>query len=160
MNPFNAYEKGSNDRFKLKEALNNILDDFIEIPVIINGKEIYTGNTVDVILPHNKNKIIGKCHLAGKKEIEEAIKCSREVAETWRQTPYEQRALIFMKAADLLTLKYRYLMNAVTMLTISKNPYQAEIEAVCELADFWRFNVYGMHHIYKEQPPNKSKRNI
>ena len=155
--PVCTYEKGSKDRFKLKESLNNIINDSVEVPVIINGKEIYTGDTVDIALPHNKNKIIGKCHLAGKKEIEEAIKCSMEVAKTWSQTPYEQRALMFMKAADLLTLKYRYLMNAVTMLTISKNPYQAEIEAVCELADFWRFNVYWMHNIYKEQPPYSPK---
>jgi len=152
--PIHTYEKGSIDRTKLKECLNAILKDFVEIPVIINGKEIYTGNTIDVRLPHNKNKIIGKCHLAGKKEIEESIVCSLETSRIWSEMPYQERALIFMKAADLLTLKYRYLMNAVTMLSISKNPYQSEIEAVCELADFWRFNVFGMHSIYKEQPPH------
>jgi 1-pyrroline-5-carboxylate dehydrogenase len=155
--PVYTYEKESLDRVKLKETLNATLNDFIEIPVIINGKEIYTGNTIEVRLPHNKNKIIGKCHLAGKKEIEEAIKCSLETAKSWSEMPYQQRALIFLKAADLLTLKYRYLMNAVTMLSISKTPYQSEIEAVCELADFWRFNVFGMHNIYREQPPYSPK---
>lgn len=155
--PIYTYEKNSNDRVKLRETLNSVQNDFVEIPVIINGKEIYTGNTVDVRLPHNKNKIIGKCHLAGKKEIEEAIVSSLETSKIWSEIPYQQRALIFMKAADLLTLKYRYLMNAVTMLSISKNPYQSEIEAVCELADFWRFNVFGMHSIYKEQPPHNPK---
>ncbi len=123
----------------------------VEIPVIIGGKEIYTGNTVNIVEPHRHKNVIAHLHLAGEKELKQAIEASLAAAADWMVMPWEDRAAIFYKAADLLAKKYRFTVEAATMLGQSKNMWEAEID-ICELCDFLRFNAYFLQEIYKTQP--------
>ena len=155
--PIYTYEVASTERRLLKKTISDIKKEQIEIPIIINGKEIKTGKTSEITLPHNKKTVIGKYHQASEKELNEAINASLEASKEWSKFRWEERAAIFMKAAELLSTKYRHIVNAATMLSISKNVYQSEIDAVCELVDFFRFNVYFMQKIYNEQPVFSTK---
>lgn len=146
------YETGSNERIELDKELANIKNSFIEIPVIIDGKEIFTGNKETCILPHNKNKIIGEYHKASEKEIEMAIEAALKAKEKWERLAWESRASIFLRAAELVAGPWRTKINAATMLIQSKTYKQAEIDAACELADFFRFNAACLPQIYGEQP--------
>ncbi len=150
--PVYSYGKGSAEKALLKSTIEEVRKKQIEIPIIIGGKEIKTGNTQEIREPHNLNSILGVFHKAGKKEIEMAIDSSMEAAKKWREYDWVDRAAIFLKAAELLSGKYRHIMNAVTMLSLSKNVFQAEIDSACELIDFLRFNLYYMQKIYEEQP--------
>ena len=124
----------------------------IEIPVVINGEEIRTGNLGKCVMPHNHGHVLGRYHKAGKEEVEAAIEGALKVRKEWAALPWEERAGIFMKAAEILAHEKRYLLNAATMLGIGKTPIQAEIDSACELIDFWRFNVHYMEEIYRQQP--------
>ncbi len=150
--PVYSYQKGSKEKILLKQAIEEVKSKQIEIPVIIGGQEIKTGNTQEIREPHNLNSVLGVFHKAGKKEIEMAIESSIEASKKWKEYDWVDRAAIFLKAAELLSGKYRYIMNAVTMLSLSKNVFQAEIDSACELIDFLRFNLYYMQKIYEEQP--------
>lgn len=150
--PIYAYSKGSKEKMLLKQAIKDVKSKQVEIPVIIGGQEIKTGNTQEIREPHNLDSVLGVFHRAGKKEIEMAIEASIEASKKWREYDWNDRAAIFLKAAELLSGKYRYIMNAVTMLSLSKNAFQAEIDSACELIDFLRFNLYYMQKIYEEQP--------
>lgn len=152
--PVFSYAPGSNEREKLKKALNELKYKQVEVPLVIDGKEIRTEKKVKMTAPHDHNLVLGYAYHGSKKDIQTAIDSALKAQKTWAALPGEQRAAIFLKAADLLAGPYRYIMNAATMLAHSKNPFQAEIDAVCELADFFRFNAYYMQMISDIQPNN------
>ena len=124
----------------------------VEIPIIIDGKEIKTGNTGNCVKPYDHAHILGTYHKAGEEEVKMAIESSLDAWNDWSKTSFEFRAKIFLKMAELLAGPYRDIINASTMLNMSKNAYQAEIDAACELIDFWNFNCYYAEEIYKQQP--------
>jgi len=146
------YEPGSRERKELKEELENLENEVLEIPLIIGGKEVKTGNMGEIRAPHDHQKVLARYHKAGEKEIEMAIKAALESKKEWENTSWEKRVAIFQKAAELMAGPYRAKMNASTMLGQSKNIFQAEIDSACELIDFLRFNSYYLTEIYKEQP--------
>ncbi len=154
--PFNepVYEfaPGSPERAKLKAALDDIAGKRIEIPLIIGGKEVRTGNLGQAVMPHDHQHVLADYHQAGEKEIEMAIEAAMAAKQEWATLRWEERAGIFLKAADLLAGKYRFVMNALSMLSTSKSAYQAEIDATCELIDFLRFNVHFAQQVYSDQP--------
>ncbi|NOX66970.1 MAG: L-glutamate gamma-semialdehyde dehydrogenase [Chlorobi bacterium] len=156
--PVRNYEPGSRDKAILKKRLEELKSQTIDIPIMIGGKEIRTGNTGNCVLPHDHKTVIGTYHKAGKEEVEQAINSALEARESWAAMPWNERAAIFLKAADLLTTDYwRSTLNAATMLAQSKNAFQAEIDSACELVDFFRFNAYYAMQIYNEQPLHSSK---
>jgi 1-pyrroline-5-carboxylate dehydrogenase len=150
--PIKSYAPGTKERDALKAKLNELGSQFIEIPAIIDGKEVFSGNTADCIEPHNHKHAIGKYHKCGEKEINLAIQAAVKASKDWEQMSFYHRSAIFLRAAELLSTKYRYLLNAATMLGQSKNAFQAEIDSACELIDFWRFNPYYAQKIYEQQP--------
>ncbi|MBP1581725.1 MAG: L-glutamate gamma-semialdehyde dehydrogenase [Oscillospiraceae bacterium] len=152
--PVNAYAVGSTARESLKAELARQAQLQVEIPVIIGGKEYYTGNTKTVVMPHDHQHVLATFHMAGEKELKLAIQAAMDAKKAWEELPWEHRAAIFLKAADLLAGPWRDKINAATMLGQSKTAYQAEIDSACELADFLRFNVYFAQEIYKQQPNN------
>ncbi len=150
--PVKDYAKGSNERDSLQAALKDARSEVRDIPMYINGKEIRTGNTIDIFPPHDSHHKIGHFHRGDATHVQDAIDSALAAKEDWETMPWEQRAAIFLKAADLLAGPYRYKINSATMLAQSKNAYQAEIDASCEMIDFLRFNVQYMSEIYNEQP--------
>lgn len=151
--PIYSYAPGSTERAKLKAALAELKARKIEIPLIIGGKEIRTGKLGKVVMPHDHQHVLAEYHIAGEAEIELAIDAALAAKQEWEALRWEERAAIFLKAAELLAGKYRYQMNAASMLSTSKSAFQAEIDAACELIDFLRFNVSYAQQIYAEQPP-------
>jgi 1-pyrroline-5-carboxylate dehydrogenase len=152
--PILGYAPGSPERKKLEAALADLKSKQIEVPLVIDGKEIRTDKKVKMTAPHDHNLVLGYAYHGGRKETELAIESAMRAHRTWAAMPRHHRAAIFLKAADLLAGPYRYIVNAATMLAHSKNPYQAEIDAVCELVDFFRFNAYYMQVIGDIQPIN------
>ncbi len=150
--PVKTYKAGSPEKKELKAKLNEMAGRKIEIPLIIGGKEIKTGNTGKIVMPHNHSHVLATYHKAGDKEIQMAIEASQKARKTWANMPWEQRASIFKKMAELLSGPWRATTNAATMLNQSKNVHQAEIDSACELIDFWNFNVKYMEEIYEQQP--------
>ncbi len=146
-----SYEKDSAERISLKAKLSELKQQQLEIPLIIGGKEIYTGNIQKCVVPHNKNHVLATYHMAGEKEVKAAIEAALEAKKEWVKMLWHHRASIFLKAAELLAGPWRMTLNAATMLGQSKTAYQAEIDSACELIDFLRFNVYFMSEIYNEQ---------
>ena len=147
------YAPGSPERVELIETLNKMKSEVIEIPVIIGGEEIFTGNTATNVMPHNHKHVLANYHMAGPKEIALAIDRSQEAWKTWSIMPWESRVAIFKRMAVLLAHPYGHILNAATMLGQSKNAYQAEIDAACELIDFFNFNAQYLQEIYSQQPP-------
>ena len=150
--PVKDYAKGSTERDSLQAALKDARSEVRDIPMYINGKEIRTGNTIDIFPPHDRHHKIGHFHRGDATHVQDAIDSALAAKEDWETMPWEQRAAIFLKAADLLAGPYRYKINSATMLAQSKNAYQAEIDASCEMIDFLRFNVQYMSEIFNEQP--------
>ncbi|MDZ7695205.1 MAG: L-glutamate gamma-semialdehyde dehydrogenase [Balneolaceae bacterium] len=150
--PVNSYAPGTPERSALKKELKRLREQEIEIPAIIGGEEIKTGKTTDVVMPHNHSHKLATVHLCGKEEVKKAEQAALEARKEWADMPWEQRASIFKKAADLLSGPWRYTLNAATMLGQSKTPHQSEIDAVAELIDFFRFNAYYLTQIYQTQP--------
>lgn len=150
--PVRSYAPGSEDKAALKKELERQKSQRIEIPLIIGGKEIKTGDTGQVVMPHDHQHVLADYHKAGDKEVQMAIDAAMEAKKEWAETPWVERASVIMRIAELLTTKYRFLMNAATMLGQGKTPHQAEIEGVCETADFLRFNSYFAGQIYEDQP--------
>ncbi|HOY31873.1 MAG TPA: L-glutamate gamma-semialdehyde dehydrogenase [Bacteroidales bacterium] len=150
--PVLSYLKGSNERSKLEQELTKQASEVIEIPLIIGGNEIRTGKTGNVVMPHDHGHVIAKYHMATEKEVRLAIRSANEAKEAWMNLSWIDRSSILLKAADLLSTKYRYVINASTMLGQGKNVFQAEIDAACEVIDYLRFNVHFASLIYKEQP--------
>ncbi|PKP43454.1 MAG: 1-pyrroline-5-carboxylate dehydrogenase [Bacteroidetes bacterium HGW-Bacteroidetes-10] len=150
--PVLNYFEGSPERIALEAELERQSNQIIEIPLIIGGKKIFTGNTSDVVMPHNHSHVLAKYHKAGEKEIAMAIEEARKAHADWSSQNWTTRASVMLKIAELITVKYRAKLNAATMLGQSKNIYQSEIDAVCETADFLRYNVTFASEIYKTQP--------
>lgn len=147
--PVRAYAPGSPERESLKLRLKM---DRIEIPLVIGGKEVRTGNLRKVVMPHSHGEVLAEFHLAGAKELEAAAAAALKAKAEWENLAWHERAAIFLKAADLLAGPWRDTINAATMLGQSKNAYQAEIDAACELIDFLRFNAHFYQRIQDEQP--------
>lgn len=150
--PVYAYAAGSKERELLKEALEQLSKEQWEITPIIGGKEVRTGNTGKVVMPHDHKHVLATYHNVGEKEVEQAIACAIQAQKEWQALPWTERASIMMRIARLIAGKYRYLLNASLMLGQSKNPMQAEIDAPCELIDFLTFSTYYAGQIYSEQP--------
>ena len=150
--PVFPYAPGSRERGELKQALKDLSGRQIEIPVVIGGKEIRTGKTVDAVMPHCHRHVLAKVHQASPEEVAGAIKAARDARREWSSWSLADRAAVFLKAADLLATRWRAMVNAATMLGQSKTAFQAEIDAACELIDFWRFNVHYAERIHAEQP--------
>jgi 1-pyrroline-5-carboxylate dehydrogenase len=150
--PVLSYAAGSPEKSSLKAELNRMLREEIEIPLVIAGKEVRTGNTAKAVCPHDHKHVLATYHQAGPKEVEMAIAASQKAWREWSAMPWEHRAAIFLKAADLLAGPMRTTANAATMLNQSKTAFQAEIDSACELIDFYRFNPYYMQFIYQQQP--------
>ena len=151
--PINSYEPGSPQRESLlgkyKEMYNQSP---IHVPLYIGGNEVTTDDKLPINPPHDHQHVLGHFSMGNKSHVEDAIEAALAAREQWASLPWENRATIFLKAADLLAGPYRDEMNAATMLGQSKNVFQAEIDAACELIDFLRFNVAYMQQIYAEQP--------
>ena len=150
--PIKDYAPNSKEKKSLVAKINELSSMKVEIPIIIDGKEIKTGNTGNCVKPYDHAHILGTYHKAGEEEVKMAIESSLDAWNDWSQTSFEFRAKIFLKMAELLAGPYRDIINASTMLNMSKNAYQAEIDAACELIDFWNFNCYYADEIYKQQP--------
>ena len=150
--PVYSYAPGTPERNTLKMQLGKMLKEKIEIPLIIGGKEVRTGNLGDCRCPHDHRHLLGRYHQAGPQEIEMAVQAARKAWKDWSEMDWVSRAAIFLKAAELLATEYRPILNAATMLGQSKTVQQAEIDSACELTDFYRFNTYYMSQIYKWQP--------
>jgi|TARA_B110000263_G_scaffold245821_1_gene255962 1-pyrroline-5-carboxylate dehydrogenase len=151
--PILNYEPGSKHKLDLKKELDKQLNNVLEIPCIVNGKEVYTNNTVKQVVPHNHSHILANVHLAGKKEIKEACQSAVEAQTEWIALGMERRAQIFEKCADLLANKWRMRINAATMLNQSKTVFQAEVDAACELIDFWKFNAHYAREFHEQLQP-------
>ena len=150
--PVNSYAPGTPEREALMATFEKMYNEKVDIPFYIGGKEYRTGNTVDINPPFDHKHSVGVYHTAEKEHIEEAVATALEARKKWAATSWEHRAAIFLKAAELLAGPFRYKMNAATMIAQSKNVFQAEIDAACELIDFLRFNVEFMTEIYSNQP--------
>ena len=151
--PILNYEAGSKHKSDLKKEIDKQLNEVLEIPCIVNGKEIYTNNTVTQVVPHNHRHILANVHLAGKKEIEDACESAVKAQTDWITLGMEKRAQIFEKCADLLANEWRMKINAATMLNQSKTAFQAEVDAACELIDFWRFNAHYARDFHDQLQP-------
>ena len=147
------YAPGSKERALLQQAISEARSRVIHIPMVINGKEISSAKKVEIHPPHDHKHLLATYSQGEKTHVTDAINAALKAKSAWEDLPWEHRAAIFLKAADLIAGPYRYKLNAATMLGQSKNAYQAEIDAACELIDFLRFNVQYMTDIYKQQPP-------
>lgn len=150
--PVLSYAPGSKERAALKKALEEARSKTLDIPMYIGAEEVRSGNKKTLSPPHDHKHILGHYHEGDKSHVEQAINAALAAKELWASLSWENRASIFLKAADLLAGPYRYKMNAATMLGQSKNAFQAEIDSACELIDFLRFNVHFMSEIYRDQP--------
>ncbi|GGZ19213.1 1-pyrroline-5-carboxylate dehydrogenase [Echinicola pacifica] len=155
--PVFDYAPGSPEKAKLKEALKEARSQQVDIPMYIGGEQVKTGKKIPLSPPHDHQHLLGHFHEGDKGHVEQAINAALGAKEAWETMEWEQRAAIFLKAADLIAGPYRYKINAATMLGQSKNAYQAEIDSACEIVDFLRFNVKYMTDIYSQQPPISGK---
>ena len=154
--PIKGYAPGSTERTKVLDAYKKMYNSTIDVAMYINGEDVKTGNIDTMSPPHDHQHIVGTYHKAEKKNITNAISGALEARNTWANLPWEQRAAIFLRAAELIAGPYRAKINAATMVAQSKTIHQAEIDAACELIDFLRFNVQFMTEIYAEQPESTS----
>ena len=154
--PVRSYAPGSPERAALKARLDTMAGERVEIPIIIGGQEFRSGEIAQAVMPHNHRHVLGDWHKATSKHVEAAIAAAREAQREWSRWPWEERAAVFLKAAELLATTWRATLNAATMLGQSKTAFQAEIDSACELIDFWRFNVEYAQQIYADQPISSS----
>jgi 1-pyrroline-5-carboxylate dehydrogenase len=150
--PVVSYAPGTPERSRLKQTLKDLSSRRLEIPLVIGGREIRTGKTVEAVMPHCHRHVLATVHQAGAAEVEQAVAAALDARHEWSTWSFERRAAVFLKAADLLAGKHRASVNAATMLGQSKTAHQAEIDAACELIDFWRFNVHYAEWLYGVQP--------
>ena len=150
--PVLSYAPGSREREQLKAELQRMLDNPVEVPCIVDGKDVLTGDLVDMRPPHSLEQLLGHYHRASVKETEAAIAAANRAKIAWSSMEWSSRATVLLKAAELLAGKYRHTINAATMLNMSKTCQQAESDSACELIDFWRFNPYFMTQVYDDQP--------
>jgi 1-pyrroline-5-carboxylate dehydrogenase len=154
--PVLSYAPDTPERAALKGALTAVGSRLVDIPAVVGGREIRSGNTHDVVSPHCHGRVLARTHQADRATIDAAVKAAVEGQRDWGHWRFEDRAAVFLRAADLLATSHRQLLNAATMLGQSKTAYQAEIDSACELIDFLRFNVHYADRIYHEQPESSS----
>jgi 1-pyrroline-5-carboxylate dehydrogenase len=147
-----SYAPGSPERKELKARLKSMADERIEVPLVIGGKEVQTGELTQATMPHDHAHVLADWHKASKAHVTMAIEAARKAQHEWANWPWEDRAAVFLRAAELLSTTWRATLNAATMLGQSKTAYQAEIDSACELIDFFRFNVAFAQDLYREQP--------
>ena len=152
--PVKSYAPGSPERAELKARLDSMATERVDIPIIIGGKEIRTGKTGQSVMPFDHGHVLADYHLASPEHVQQAIDAALAARKEWANWPWEDRAAVILKAAELLTTTHKSTLNAATMLGQAKTVYQAEIDAACELIDFWRFNAQYAQEIYSEQPAN------
>ena len=150
--PVRTYEPGSPEREELQARLRSMAGERIAIPLVIGGEDVTTGETFEAVMPHRKEHVLADVVSGEPQHVERAIEAAGEAWHDWSRTPWQERAAVFLRAAELLAGPWRSTLNAATMLGQSKTAHQAEIDAACELIDFWRFNVEFMLRIYEEQP--------
>jgi 1-pyrroline-5-carboxylate dehydrogenase len=150
--PIRSYAPGTPERAALKARLASMSTEHVEIPIVIGGERLHGADTGTQVMPHAHGHAIATWHKATKEQVERAVKVSLAAREEWARWPWEERAAVFLKAAELLATTWRDTVNAATMLGQSKTAHQSEIDAACELADFWRFNSYFAQELYTEQP--------
>ena len=150
--PVRSYAPGSPERTAIKARLDEMARERIDLPLVIGGRDVRTGKLQPSVMPHRHGHILADAHLAGAGEIEAAITAALEARASWSATPWQERAAVFLRAAELLSGPCRDTLNAATMLGQSKTVHQAEIDAAAELADFWRFNAAFLAQIYAHQP--------
>jgi 1-pyrroline-5-carboxylate dehydrogenase len=150
--PVLNYAPGSQEKLELKQALAQLKSTVVDVPMYIGNETVKTGNKVAMHPPHERAHLLGYFHQGDASHVKKAINAALKAKEKWAAMSWENRANIFLKAADLLATKYRFVMNGATMLGQSKNAYQAEIDSACELIDFLRFNVHFLSEIYRQQP--------
>jgi 1-pyrroline-5-carboxylate dehydrogenase len=154
--PVKGYLPGSPEREELRARLAEMEGERLDIPNVIGGEDVRTGNTFEAVMPHRKSHVLADVHQGGEAEVQRAIDAASEAWHDWSRMPWEERAAIFLRAAELLAGPWRSTLNAATMLNQSKTAHQAEIDAACELIDFWRFNVEYLVRIYEEQPASSA----
>ena len=152
--PVKSYAPGTAERDALKARLASMAKDDLEIPVIIGGREIRTGRTEQTVMPFSHRHVLAEWHKADARHVRLAIEAARRAAREWSAWPWEDRAAVFLRAAELLATEWRATINAATMLGQAKTAFQSEIDAACELIDFWRYNVAFAAEIYADQPAN------
>jgi 1-pyrroline-5-carboxylate dehydrogenase len=150
--PCLQYTPGSPERAELATRLKEMLGGQIEVPMIIGGEEVRNGKLADIRCPHDHQHVLGRYHQADAGFAIKAVDAAEKAKRQWGQMPWESRAVVLLKAAELLAGKYRSTLNAATMLNMSKTPHQAEVDSACELIDFWRFNPHFMEEVYGDQP--------
>ena len=150
--PSRSYAPGTPERAELKARLASMAAEKIDIPIVIGGKEIRTGNTDNVVMPHAHQHVLATYHKAGPEHVQQAIAAAAEARREWASWPWEDRAAVVLRAAELLATTWRPTINAATMLGQSKTAFQSEIDAASEMIDFWRFNSYFAQELYSEQP--------
>ncbi|MEX0912188.1 MAG: aldehyde dehydrogenase family protein, partial [Gemmatimonadota bacterium] len=150
--PVREYRPGSEERRELKRELDRMAGERLEIPAIIGGREIRTGDVAEAVMPHDHRHVLATWHRAGVAEAREAIKAAVDAQREWASWEWEDRAAVFLRAAELLATSWRSKLNAATMLGQSKTAHQAEIDSACELIDFLRFNAHFAERLYSEQP--------
>ncbi len=150
--PNRSYAPGTPERAELKARLKQMSAEKIDIPIIIGGREIRTGRTSQSVMPHDHRHVLAEYHLAGPEHVEQAVAAAAEAHREWSSWPWEERAAVLLRAAELLATTWRPTLNAATMLGQSKTAFQAEIDAASEMVDFWRFNPYYAQELYTEQP--------
>src|SRR3982750_2190868 len=147
-----SYLPGSPERAALKAALKKMASERVEMPLIIGGREIRTGRTQQTVMPHDHQHVLGEWHVADAAHVQQAIEAAKAAQQDWATWAWHERAAVFLRAAELLTMTWRQTINAATMLGQSKTVFQAEIDSACELIDFWRFNPAYAQELYDEQP--------
>src|SRR5262245_21540850 len=150
--PVRSYAPGTPERADLKARLASMATERVEIPIVIGGKRITTGDTAQSVMPHDHGHVLADYHQATPQHVQQAIAAATEAQREWANWPWEDRAAVFLKAAELLAGPWRSTINSATMLGQSKTCHQSEIDAACELIDFWRWNVQYAQEIYDEQP--------
>ncbi|MGO1585109.1 MAG: aldehyde dehydrogenase family protein, partial [Mesonia sp.] len=155
--PIKSYAPGTPEREEVLLMYKDMYNTKVDVPLYIGSEEVRTKNTATIHPPHDHKHNLGVYHLAEKKHINKAIDAAMDARHKWAKLPWEQRAAVFLKAADLIAGPYRQKMNASTMIGQSKNVFQAEIDSACEIVDFLRFNVEYMTQIYEEQPESDEK---
>lgn len=150
--PVLSYAPGSPERAALKKTLDELKGQQLDVPMYIGGEEVRTGKLEAMRPPHETGHLLGHYHAGDESHVRQAIACALDAKEAWANMAWEDRAGIFLRAAELIATKYRYHMNGTTMLGQSKNAFQAEIDSACELIDFLRFNVHFLSEIYRQQP--------
>ena len=150
--PVHSYAPGSPEREEVRLRLQEMQSRELEIPLVIGGERVTTGNTFQAVQPHKRSHTLATVHKGGATEVERAIKAAGDAWQDWSRTPWEERAAVLLRAAELLSGPWRQTLNAATMLGQSKTAHQAEIDSACELIDFWRFNVSYLTQIYEQQP--------